>query len=110
VTSAGVVVDTKLHRQMPTSAEADVNLQLTTYSWLTGLRTLAFAVAQPMMPNGAAGLVFTERTNEDCERIQLLYERAWCAIEAGIAVPASPESGACRWCDFTDRCEFGGKR
>jgi hypothetical protein len=108
VTNAGVVVDTKLMRQLPTDVES--NLQLTTYAWLTGARSLALAVAQPTVPNGAAQLLFTERTDADCEQIALLYERAWCAIEAGIAVPASPESGACRWCDFTDRCEFGGHR
>lgn len=108
VTTTGLVVDTKLKARLPSQADVDTDLQLSTYSWLTGSHQLALAVAQP---TGKAQLVFTERDDAADRRVLLLYSRVWTCIQLGMAVPAEPGHWMCSkaWCGYWDRCEWGGR-
>lgn len=106
ITDTSQVIDQKLKARLPSQRDLEVDLQLSTYAWLTSLHSLALAVAQP---NGKASLLFTERNEADVERVQALYSRVWCSIQAGIAVPAEPGHWMCSpaWCGFHSRCPFG---
>jgi hypothetical protein len=108
ITTANLVVDTKLKARMPSQPDLDTDFQLSTYAWLTGATQLSLAVAQP---TGKAQMVFTERDQTAVKRVQLLYSRVAMLIASGFAHPAAPDSWWCgpNWCGFWPRCEFGGK-
>jgi hypothetical protein len=110
ITNADVVIDTKLKERMPSQRDVDGDLQLSTYAWLTGLSRLALAVTNPK--TGKASFVWTERSAQDVERVQLLYSRIIACIAAGVAVPAKPTHWLCgpTYCDYWERCDFGARR
>lgn len=106
VTNTKQVVDTKLKARLPSQRDLDRDFQLATYAWLTGLRSLALAVAQP---TGQATLLWTERDEQDVAQVQLVYQRVALCIGLGVAVPAAPDSWLCcpAYCGFWARCPFG---
>jgi len=107
ITESDVVIDTKLKRSLVSDSDLARNVQLSTYAWMTGAENLALAVAQP---SGRATLQWTTRDAEDVERVKRLYSRVHASIQAGVAVPAAPDSWACslKWCPFYRSCPFGG--
>ncbi len=106
VTAGEWIIDTKLKGKVPSQAEVDRNLQLSTYAMATGLTQVGLAVAQP---SGKATLVMSTRGEGDTIATSGIYRRVWQAIKAGIALPPTSDSWACteKWCGYWNRCRLG---
>lgn len=101
------IVDTKLKSRMPSQAQVDSNIQLSSYAKFIDVRRVALAVAKP---NGDTKIIVSEKSSEDLQRIGMYYRYVWDLINKGVAVPANPNTDwwcSKKWCGYWSVCPFG---
>jgi RecB family exonuclease len=109
-----IVRDTKTSGKRPAASTADESLQLTAYA-LARLHTggaLPESVALDYLVDSARGpfseTLASQRTEADFAPFLERVSEAVRAIEAGVFMPASPDSWVCspRWCGYYDDCRY----
>jgi len=110
VDDKGRVRDNKLVGKAKSQCDADNDLQLTMYSWVTGLKDVAFdCFVKTKTPKVA--VIESTRTERDWNRLKARIPEIINGIEKEVFVPADPTSWACseKFCGYWHICKHGGK-